>query len=158
AQGAVGCGVPCPRLRYDADREHRPHRFGGRDSPNRIPCAVTWRGGSAPGARSGRLPPPPLAAVRVRGPASPCAKRSRPPAGDMRSIFLPLGMYLVVTLGIPLANGAATRCEFWRHAAEVSAVVAVLLALRMVTGQLTTCSGVSDYGSRRVATSRTGAR
>jgi hypothetical protein len=48
----------------------------------------------------------------------------------MRSILLPLAIYLAVTLGVPLANGAAARREFWHHAAEILVVAALLVGLR----------------------------
>lgn len=48
----------------------------------------------------------------------------------MRSILLPLAAYLGITLGVPLANGAASRSEFWHHASEVLVVTALLVALR----------------------------
>jgi hypothetical protein len=48
----------------------------------------------------------------------------------MRSILLPLTTYLAITLGVPLANGAAARREFWHHATEIVVVTAVLVALR----------------------------
>ena len=50
----------------------------------------------------------------------------------MRSILVPLAIYLAITLGIPLANGAAARSEFWSHAAEVVLVAAMLVASRGV--------------------------
>lgn len=48
----------------------------------------------------------------------------------MRSILLPLAIYLAITLGVPLANGAAARREFWHHAEEVLVVTVLLVALR----------------------------
>jgi exosortase K len=36
-----------------------------------------------------------------------------------RTALLPLGLYLGLTLGVPLANGAAGREEFWAHARVV---------------------------------------
>lgn len=44
------------------------------------------------------------------------------------SFAIPVAAYLVITLGLPLANGAATRGDFARHAAwVVSACVVVVL-------------------------------
>ena len=44
------------------------------------------------------------------------------------SFAIPVGVYLLITLGLPLANGAAARGDFARHAAwVVSACVVVLL-------------------------------
>jgi exosortase K len=44
------------------------------------------------------------------------------------SFVIPVGVYLLITLGLPLANGAAARGEFARHAAwVVSACVVVVL-------------------------------
>ena len=48
----------------------------------------------------------------------------------MNSILLPLGVYLAITLGVPLANGGAERSGFWRHVAEVLCVAALLAVAR----------------------------
>ena len=49
----------------------------------------------------------------------------------MRGLFLPLAIYLGVTLGIPFLNGAGARLEFWKHAAAVAAIAVSLVAMRL---------------------------
>jgi hypothetical protein len=48
----------------------------------------------------------------------------------VKRILLPLAIYVFITLGVPLANGAAARSEFWHHATEILVVTALLVALR----------------------------
>jgi hypothetical protein len=52
----------------------------------------------------------------------------------VKRILLPLAIYLAITLGIPIANGAAARSEFWHHATEVL-LVAALLTLSLAVGR-----------------------
>jgi hypothetical protein len=59
----------------------------------------------------------------------------------MKGILLPLAVYLGITLGVPLANGAAARREFWQHATEVVLVAGVLVALRSVVRALPSSRG-----------------
>jgi hypothetical protein len=65
-----------------------------------------------------------------------------------RAISLPLVIYLGVTLVVPLLNGGAARAEFWRHASEVVAVAATMIAFR-VAGR---------YASKRIQSRRAFAR
>lgn len=59
---------------------------------------------------------------------SPLADRLR----SLRWMLVPITAYLVITLALPIANGAAARHDFVRHAAWVVggciAVIAVALA------------------------------
>lgn len=47
-------------------------------------------------------------------------------------VGLPVAVYLVITLGLPLVNGAARRAEFATHAAWVLALSAVVVACGVV--------------------------
>ena len=49
------------------------------------------------------------------------------PRAAMRRLSIPLIVYYVVTLGIPLARGAFREAEFWNHALVVIVTPAVLL-------------------------------
>ena len=67
--------------------------------------------------------------------------RPTPPKLETRSslakrVALPLAVYFAVTLGVPFLNGAAARAEFWKHAAEVIAVAAVLVMVRIAWGSV----------------------
>jgi hypothetical protein len=68
-------------------------------------------------------------------------------------ILLPLAIYLAITLGVPLANGAAARIEFWHHMTEVVVVAALLLAFRgLVAAQGSIRAGQERYESARLST------
>jgi exosortase K len=59
--------------------------------------------------------------------------RHRPVSGSRRSrlgrrLMFPLAIYYVMTLGIPLANGAFREPEFWKHSAFVLLIPLVMLA------------------------------
>lgn len=62
---------------------------------------------------------------------SPLADRLR----SLRWMLVPIAAYLAITLALPIANGAAARQDFVRHAAWVlgGCVAVVALALAGVT-------------------------
>jgi exosortase K len=51
------------------------------------------------------------------------------PVGRGATLVVALGCYASVTLGIPLLRGAAHNPDYWSHAAPVSVLVGVVLAL-----------------------------
>lgn len=53
-----------------------------------------------------------------------------------RRILLPFGIYLCVTIGVPLLNGASARPEFWEHALEVVTIAMILVAVRSASTAL----------------------
>jgi len=57
---------------------------------------------------------------------------------SLRWLLVPIAAYLVVTLGLPIANGAAARGDFVRHAAYVVAgcVAVLMIALAAATLKL----------------------
>ncbi len=50
----------------------------------------------------------------------------------LRWMAIPIAAYLMITLGLPMANGAGTRAEFGHHALWVAAGCAVVLGLVVV--------------------------
>jgi len=52
----------------------------------------------------------------------------------LRWMAIPFAAYLVITLGLPLANGAAARRDFGHHAGWVMVGCAVVLALAVLGG------------------------
>jgi hypothetical protein len=52
----------------------------------------------------------------------------------LRWMAIPIAAYLVITLALPLANGAAARGEFARHAAWVLAGCAIVIAAALLGG------------------------
>ena len=53
-----------------------------------------------------------------------------------KHIAVPIAAYLVITLGLPLANGAAARGDFVMHAVWVLAACAVVLAIAFAISRL----------------------
>lgn len=51
-----------------------------------------------------------------------------------RWLAVPLAAYLIITLVLPAANGAAARTDFVRHAAWVVAACVTVVGIVVVTG------------------------
>lgn len=49
----------------------------------------------------------------------------------VRWLLVPLAAYLAITLALPVANGAARRPDFTRHAALVLGACAVVVAITL---------------------------
>jgi len=67
------------------------------------------------------------------------ADRSRVPRGKRHALSVlawPLVCYLGFSLGVPLANGAYAREEFWTHFVVVLLVVAAVMAVWAVSRAL----------------------
>ena len=54
----------------------------------------------------------------------------------LRWMAVPIVAYLVITLGLPIANGAASRGEFVRHATYVVAGCLAVVALALIGGTI----------------------
>jgi hypothetical protein len=52
----------------------------------------------------------------------------------VRWLTVPIAVYLAVTLALPALNGAATRAEFWRHAAWVTGACGAVLGIVVLAG------------------------
>jgi hypothetical protein len=63
---------------------------------------------------------------------SPLADRLR----SLRWMLVPITAYLVITLALPIANGAAARHDFVRHAAWVLAGCVAVVAAALLGGTL----------------------
>ena len=50
----------------------------------------------------------------------------------LRPMAIPIAAYLIITLGLPAANGAGARAEFGHHALWVAAGCAVVIGLALV--------------------------
>ena len=50
----------------------------------------------------------------------------------LRPMAIPVAAYLIITLGLPAANGAGSRAEFAHHAGWVAAGCAVVLGLAVL--------------------------
>ncbi len=73
---------------------------------------------------------------------------------SLRWMAVPIAVYLVITLVLPIANGAAGRTDFAHHA------MWVLLGCTLVIGSIAVVGGVIELavaGARRLANNR-GAR
>ena len=73
----------------------------------------------------------------------------------LKRLPIPIGAYLVITLVLPAANGAATHHEFVHHA------MWVLLGCALVVGAIAvfgTLAEVSLAGLRRLKNTRTSSR
>jgi hypothetical protein len=63
---------------------------------------------------------------------SPLADRLR----SLRWMIVPIAAYLVITLALPIANGAAARQNFVSHAAWVLGGCIAIVAVALVGGTL----------------------
>jgi hypothetical protein len=52
----------------------------------------------------------------------------------LRWMAIPIAAYLIITLGLPMANGAGGRAEFGHHAGWVAAGCAVVLGAALLGG------------------------
>ena len=50
----------------------------------------------------------------------------------LRWMAMPIAAYLIITLGLPMANGAGARAEFGHHAGWVAAGCAVVVGLALL--------------------------
>jgi len=77
----------------------------------------------------------------------------------LRWMAVPVAAYLVVTLGLPAANGAALHGEFLRHAGWVVAGCAAVVAAGAVIGVAAgAVAALAARGVRRVANRRATSR
>lgn len=76
----------------------------------------------------------------------------------LKRLAIPIGAYLVVTLVLPAANGAATRHEFIHHALWVVLGCALVVALIVIGGAFGTLAEVCLAGVRRLENTRTSSR
>ena len=54
----------------------------------------------------------------------------------LRWMLVPIAAYLVITLALPIANGAATRADFVRHATTVVVGCLAIVAIVLVGGTI----------------------
>jgi len=54
----------------------------------------------------------------------------------LRWLLVPIAAYLVITLVLPIANGAAARADFVRHATRVLAGCAAVVAIVVIGGTI----------------------
>jgi uncharacterized integral membrane protein len=73
----------------------------------------------------------------------------------LKRLAVPIAAYLVITLVLPAANGAATRHEFAHHAMWVVLGCAVVVLAIALFGTL---AEVSVAGLRRLKNTRTSSR
>jgi hypothetical protein len=66
----------------------------------------------------------------------------------LRWMAVPVAAYLAITLGLPLANGAAARPGFAGHAAWVVAGCAAIVLLALLAGA---ARDLAAAGARRIA-------
>jgi hypothetical protein len=75
------------------------------------------------------------------------AAGAEPRRGFGAAIVVPVAFYLAGTLGVPVANGSATRAGFWVHGAVVLAVVVGCLLVRVAGSAATAAFRESKSGS-----------
>jgi hypothetical protein len=73
----------------------------------------------------------------------------------LRRLAVPIAAYLVITLVLPAANGAASHHEFLHHAMWVVLGCTLVVAAIVVFGAL---ANVSLAGARRLKNTRTSSR
>jgi hypothetical protein len=76
----------------------------------------------------------------------------------LKRLAVPIAAYLVITLVLPAANGAATHHEFVHHAMWVVLGCALVVALIIVGAVFGTLAEVSLAGVRRLKNTRTSSR
>ena len=74
----------------------------------------------------------------------------------LKRLAIPIGAYLVITLVLPAANGAATHHEFIHHAMWVVLGCALVVALVLIGALFGTL--VSLAGMRRLENTKTHSR
>ncbi len=85
------------------------------------------------GPVAGRVSGPGRLARSVAGPeAGSLSARVAGRLSRLRWMAIPIAAYLVITLALPIANGAATRGDFARHAGWVGAGCAAVLAIAVL--------------------------
>lgn len=52
----------------------------------------------------------------------------------VRWLTIPIAAYLAITLVLPALNGAASRREFWGHAAWITSACAAVLGIVVLVG------------------------
>lgn len=73
----------------------------------------------------------------------------------LHKLAMPIGIYLVIALVLPIVNGAAFRADFARHCAEVLVGVCTVVGAILLLGA---CVDAVLAGVHRIANNRSARR